>query len=108
MGMNRLVELFPNDPQVSILKGLFEHLMEEVEDAQRIWTQQSDAARKVIKEIQEHSSDRLEEKEEFEYQTIKELHDVKESESTKYTLFALWAYPLRIAFQFGCSNLMDV
>merc|ERR1712129_195955 len=40
--MNKLSEQYPKDPFVAILRGLFEHLMEEVEDAQSIWQQQFD------------------------------------------------------------------
>ena len=102
--MDRLMELFPEDPHVAVMKGLFEYLMEETEDAQRIWKEQSDFVRKM-KENDGHDCSQMEEKEEFEYQSIKDLQ--QNEKERKWTLFDLWAYPLRIALQFNCPNLMD-
>ena len=105
--MNRLVELFPNDPQVAILKGLFEHLMEETEDAQRIWKRQMDGVQRVHDDA---DSATLEEKDDdFEYEALRQQNEalLRDQEMKKYTVFDLWAFPLRIALQFGCSNLAD-
>lgn len=39
--INKLISRYPNNPHIQILKGLVEYLMEEIEDAQIIWKQQS-------------------------------------------------------------------
>merc|ERR1712129_366117 len=69
--MNKLSEQYPKDPFVAILRGLFEHLMEEVEDAQSIWQQQFDTINVRNQDEQIRQED--EEKAEVEEQQDEEL-----------------------------------
>jgi len=119
--MDKLLTLFPNDASVQILKGLFEHLMEEIEDAQSIWQQQFDLIQANIQkqveaqtanksekntvddDMDEEDEDEDEKTEEFEVH--ENISSVDENTRNTCSFYSVWEYALRIALKLNCSEM---
>lgn len=111
--MDKLLSLFPNDPYVQILKGLFEYLMEEVEDSQMILQKQFD----IIQQNNQNRTDKQEKEEkaeqiELEYNAIE--HDDDEEDvvdddvesDNNIDLYDLWIFIIKIALKFNCTEMI--